>query len=97
MGGGWEAFRKKLGAGISCTWNLKRLPFPNTPTCATFFDVDEKPGSLDKLPRRLLNDHDTWEIAEAKTKWDYSPVRFPECASEWVDDRGDPWLGTGPR
>lgn len=74
---------------------MKRLPFPNTPTCATFFDVDEKTGSLNKLPRKPLNDHDTWEMVEAKTKWDYSPVEFPESTSEWVDDRGIPIARNG--
>ena len=74
---------------------MKRLPFPNTPTCVTFFDVDEKSGSLGKLPRRPLNDHDTWEMVEAKTKWDYSPVRFPVSVSEWVDDKARPIARNG--
>lgn len=94
-GGGWKGFRKKLGDTISCTWNLKRLPFPNTPTCTTFFDVDEMSASLVKLPRRSLNAHDTWEIAETKTTWDYSPIKFPESSSEWMDDKGRPLARNG--
>lgn len=42
-----------------------------------------------------LNDHDTWEMAASKTRWDYSPVHFPESMSGWVDDRGRPTARNG--
>ena len=51
MGGGWKGLRKKMPE--SRTWNLKRLPFKNTPTCAMFFGVEVQQKDLKKLPHEL--------------------------------------------
>lgn len=85
----------KLGEEISCTWNLQRLPFPNTPTCVTFFGVGEESGSLKKLHGKHLNDHDSWELASTKTMWDYDEDRFPKKPSEWIDGKKRPLARNG--
>ena len=88
-------FREKLGGEISCTWNLQRLPFPNTPTCVTFFGMAEQSGLLKKIRGKRLNDHDSWELACTKTAWDYSQTVFPKKLSEWTDNRGHPLARNG--
>ena len=94
-GEGWREFRRKLGPGISCVWDLYRLPFPNTPTCATFFGVDLKREDLKKIPRERLNHYDTWDVASAKTEWAEPPREFPSAASGWLDGKGKPLARNG--
>ena len=92
---GWDGFRAKLGGGISCVWNMYRLPFPNTPTCATFFGIDLERRDLRKKPGERLNHYDSWDAASEKTYWAEPPPEFPAEASRWVDEKGKPLARNG--
>ena len=92
---GWEGFRDRLGSSISCVWNLYRLPFPNTPTCVTFFGIDLERKDLKKTPREALNHYDTWDVASTKTVWTAPPPTFPSKVSRWVDEKEKPLARNG--
>lgn len=92
---GWEGFRAKLGGGISCVWNLRRLPFPNTPTCAAFFGIDLESADLKKRRGEKLHHYDSWDAASEKTYWAPPPPEFPAEASRWVDQKGKPLARNG--
>lgn len=94
-GRGWEKFREKLGGEISCTWNLKRLPFPNTPTSAIFFGVAMPKRVLSKKPGTRINRNDSWKVASEKTEWENPPRMFPAMISEWMDERKKPTARNG--
>ena len=61
----------------------------------TFFGVGEESGSLKKLRGKRLNDHDSWELADTKTVWDYVGVKFPKKLSEWIDGKKRPLARNG--
>ena len=88
IGGSWESLReKKIHSGA---WDLKRIPFKNTPTCVMFYDVDVARKNLEKKPRVKLNHNDSWETASAKTSWVDPPPSFPIEISKWVDRNKKP-------
>ena len=87
-GEGWEKFREKLGSMITGRWNLKRLPFPNTPTAAIFFGLKDMPSwDFAKKRRTNLDPNDSWENASAKINLNEMQKRFPIERSEWIGGR----------
>lgn len=94
-GRGWEKFREKLGAEISCKWNLKRLPFANTPTAAIFFGLKMPSQDFTKSAGAKVNHGDSWDVASTKIRWGKPPRSFPIAMSEWVDDKAKPVARNG--
>ena len=95
FGGGWDGFRNRIGDKISSKWNLKRLPFKLTPTCAMLFGVNIPNRDLVKMPRTRLNSTDSWKTAQSKTKWIEWPQAFPEEKSSWLDNNKKPIARVG--
>ena len=95
FGGGWDGLRAKIGDKISSMWNLKRLPFKQTPTCAMLFGVNIPNRDLAKMPRTKLNNTDSWRTAQSKTKWIEWPQAFPEEKSSWLDNNKKPIARVG--
>ena len=95
FGGGWDGFRNRIGDKISSKWNLKRLPFKLTPTCAMLFGVNIPNRDLAKMPRTRLNSTDSWKTAQSKTKWIEWPQAFPEEKSSWLDNNKKPIARVG--
>ena len=87
-GEGWEKFREKLGSMITGRWNLKRLPFPNTPTAAIFFGLSGMPSwDFAKKQKAKLGSNDSWETASAKISLSEMQKRFRTARSEWIGGR----------
>ena len=94
-GRGWEKFREKLEAKISCKWNLRRLPFANTPTAAIFFGINMQSQDFIKNRGAKILPSDSWEFASTKINCNKLPQPFPTMMSEWVDGRKKPIARNG--
>ena len=89
-GDAWDRLRQKIEDRISGMWNLKRLPFPNTPTCVMFFGVKTLNRDLFKTPGTKLHHNDSWKTVEAGTEWRALPPAFPKSASGWLNEKSRP-------
>ena len=86
--GGWRGMRTKLGSHISGKWDLKRIPFKGTPTCAIFFGVHTPNMDLIKTPGASIKSSNTWNTVRSCTKWKEWPDGFPKKKSEWIPNKG---------
>ena len=90
FGEAWGGLRKKIGDKISSMWNMKRLPFKQTPTCVMLFGVSIPNRDIDKPSRDKINSTDSWTTVQSKTRWVEWPPAFPKEASNWLDKNKDP-------
>ena len=90
FGGGWDGLRAKIGDKISSMWNLKRLPFKQTPTCVMLFGVNIPNRDLVKISRDKINNTDSWKTVLSKTEWIEWPRAFPEEKSSWLGKKENP-------
>ena len=88
LSSGWKGMRAKLGSRISGKWNLKRVPFKGSPTCAIFFGVPTPNRDLIKMPRAAIKSSSSWSTVKSCTKWKEWPARLPGERSSWMEKNG---------
>ena len=90
FGGGWDGFRNRIGDKISSKWNMKRLPFKQTPTCVMLFGVNIPNRDITKMSGAKINNTDSWKTVQSKTEWIEWPQAFSEEKSSWMGENGKP-------
>ena len=86
--GGWDGLRAKMKGRITGKWNLKRVPFKDSPSCAMFFGIDTPNMDLVKKPRMKINDSESWSTVESKIDWVEWQEGFSKEPSMWLENKG---------
>jgi len=88
-GKNWGGFRASMEGKISEFWDMKRLPFPWTPTCVAISGQGE--GEITrtyvKIKGAKINDGDRWASVKPKIK-KASRKKFVVRRSHWFDRNG---------
>lgn len=89
-GKNWAGFRASMSGRISEFWDMKRLPFPWTPTCVTMSGRGEGEISRTyvKVKGGKIKDSDRWASVKLKIK-KISRKKFVVMPSHWFDKNGD--------
>lgn len=89
-GKNWGGFRASMEGKISEFWDMKRLPFPWTPTCVAISGAGEgKIGrTYVKIKGAKIRDGDRWASVKPKLK-KVSRKKFVVKRSYWFDKNGD--------
>ena len=90
IGKNWEGFRKSMDQKILEFWDMKRLPFPWTPTCVaiTGTGTGEITRTYVKKNNVVIQDNERWESVKTKiTK--IKRKTFPTAISKWVNLNGN--------
>ena len=89
-GKNWGGFRAAMKGKISEFWDMRRLPFPWTPTCVAISGSGqgEITRTYAKVEGSRINDGDRWASVKPKIK-KVGRKKFAVRRSHWFDRNGD--------